>query len=49
METLLMDVEDAKDSEAEIWHVDTDCSNHMSGSQIFSAGISDPYSFSYCP
>nr|KYP55395.1 hypothetical protein KK1_001607 [Cajanus cajan] len=32
VETLLMAVEDAKDSEAEIWYVDTGYSNHMSGS-----------------
>jgi len=33
VESLLMAVEDAKDSEAEIWYVDTGCSNHMSGSK----------------
>nr|KYP57044.1 Retrovirus-related Pol polyprotein from transposon TNT 1-94 [Cajanus cajan] len=33
VETLLMAVEDAKDNEAEIWYVDTGCSNHMSGSK----------------
>nr|KYP38559.1 Retrovirus-related Pol polyprotein from transposon TNT 1-94 [Cajanus cajan] len=33
VETLLMAVKDAKDNEAEIWYVDTGCSNHMSGSK----------------
>nr|KYP72576.1 Retrovirus-related Pol polyprotein from transposon TNT 1-94 [Cajanus cajan] len=28
-----MAIEDAKNSEAEIWYVDTGCSNHMSGSK----------------
>ena len=33
VETLLMAVEDAKDSETEIWYVDTSCSNHVSGNK----------------